>query len=34
MTSDGETIKIKVVNLEKLYNFVVDKIFIEIRSGS
>jgi hypothetical protein len=34
MTSDRETTKIKVVDLEKLYNFVVDQIFIEIRSGS
>ena len=27
-TSDGETTKIKVVDLEKLYNFVVDNFFI------
>ena len=28
MTSDGETTKTKVVDPEKLYNFVVDDIFI------
>jgi hypothetical protein len=28
MASGGETIKIKVVDLEKLYNFVVDNLFI------
>jgi hypothetical protein len=28
MTSDGETIKTKVVDFEKLYNFVVDNFFI------
>jgi hypothetical protein len=33
MTSDGETIKIKVVDLEKLRNFVVDIFFIWIRLG-
>jgi hypothetical protein len=31
MTSDGETTKIKVVYLQKLYNFVVDNFFIWIR---
>jgi hypothetical protein len=28
MTSNGETEKAKVVDLEKLYNFIVDNIFI------
>ena len=28
MTSDGETIKMKVVDLEKLWNYVVDNFFI------
>jgi hypothetical protein len=28
MTSDGETTKIKVVDLEKLWNFVVDNFLI------
>jgi hypothetical protein len=30
MTSDGEMTKIKVVDLEKLWNFVVHIFFIEI----
>ena len=34
MTLDGETPKIKVIDLEKLCNFVVDNFFIEIRLGS
>jgi len=28
MTLDGETTKTKVVDLEKLYNFVVENLFI------
>jgi hypothetical protein len=31
MTSDGETTQMKVVDLEKLYNFVVDNFLIWIR---
>jgi len=27
-TSDGETAKMKVLNLEKLYDFIVDNFFI------
>ena len=34
MTSDGQAAKTKVVDLEKLYNFVVDNFFIWIRLGS
>jgi hypothetical protein len=34
MTSDGETAKIKVIDLEKLQNFVVDNFFIWIHLGS
>jgi hypothetical protein len=33
MTSNGETTKIKIVDLEKLYNFVVDNFFIWIHLG-
>ena len=33
MTMDGETAKIKVINLEKLWNFVVDSFLIWIRLG-
>ena len=33
MTSDGEIIKIKVIDLKKLYNFIVDNLFIWIRLG-
>jgi hypothetical protein len=29
MTSDGETIKIKVVDFEKLFNFVVDNLLFQ-----
>ena len=32
-TSDGETIKMKVVGLKKLWNFIVDNILIWIRLG-
>ena len=31
MTSDGETTNIKVVELEKLWNFIVDNFSIGIR---
>jgi hypothetical protein len=34
MTSDGETTKIKVVDVKMLYNFVVYNIFIWIHLGS
>jgi len=30
MTSDGETTNIKVVDLEKIWNFIVDNFFIWI----
>ena len=30
MTSDGDTTKMKVVDLKKLWNFVVDNFFIWI----
>jgi len=33
MTSDGETTNIKVVDLEKLWNFKVDNFSIVIRLG-
>ena len=33
MTSDGDTTNIKVVDLEKLQNFVVDNFSIRIRLG-
>jgi hypothetical protein len=33
-TSDGETTKMKVIDLEKLWNFVADNFFIWIRLGS
>jgi imidazoleglycerol phosphate synthase glutamine amidotransferase subunit HisH len=33
MTSDEETTKTKIVDLEKLYNFVVENFFISIRLG-
>jgi hypothetical protein len=33
MTSDGETTKMKIVDLEKLWNFAVDNIFIWNRLG-
>ena len=33
-TSDEQTTKMKVVDLEKLYNFIVDNFFIWIRLGS
>ena len=33
MTSDGETTNIKVVDLEKLWNFVVDNFSIGIHLG-
>ena len=33
MTTDGETTNIKVVDLEKLSNFVVDNFSIWIRLG-
>ena len=33
MTSNGETTKIKIVDLEKLWNFVVDNFLIWIRLG-
>ena len=29
MTSNGETTKMKVVHLEKLYNFIVDNFLFE-----
>jgi hypothetical protein len=28
MTSDGQTVKMKVVDLEKLWNFIVDNFLI------
>jgi len=33
MTSDGETTNTKVIDLEKLWNFIVDNFSIEIRLG-
>jgi len=33
MTSDGKTTNIKVLDLEKLWNFVIDNFSIEIRLG-
>ena len=33
MTSDGETTNIKVVDLKKLSNFIVDNFFIRIHLG-
>jgi len=33
MTSDGETTNIKVVDLEKLWNFIIDNFSIWIRLG-
>ena len=33
MTLDGETAKMKVINLEKFWNFVVDNFLIWIRLG-
>jgi hypothetical protein len=32
-TSDGETIQIKVADIKKLWNFVVDNFFVWIRLG-
>jgi len=34
MISDGETVKMKVVDLEKLWNFVIDNFQIWICLGS
>jgi len=33
MTLDGETTNIKVIDLEKLWNFIVDNFSIGIRLG-